>query len=68
MDTETLNRVRNAVAALPAKYREPIVLKYIEQLETDEIGQILGISRNALHVRLSRARSRLRQHLGDLIE
>jgi len=63
MDVETFNHVRSAVAALPAKYRESVVLKYIEELGTDEIARILGISRNALHVRLSRARERLRQEL-----
>jgi len=68
MDVETFNRVRRAVAALPAKYREPVVLKYLEGLGADEMARILGISRNALHVRLSRARERLRQELTELIE
>ena len=68
VDAETLNRLRNAVAALPAKYREPVVLKYIEELGTDEIARILGISQNALHVRLSRARRRLKQHLDSRME
>jgi len=68
MDTETFNRVRHAVAALPAKYREPVVLRYLQELPTDEISRILGISKNALQVRLSRARERLRQNLTEMIE
>ncbi len=68
MDKETFNRVRSAVAALPVRYREPVVLKYIEELGTDEVASILGISRNALHVRLSRARRRLKQHLDSRME
>ncbi|UCF14069.1 MAG: RNA polymerase sigma factor [Phycisphaerales bacterium] len=68
MDTEAFNRVRSAVAALPAKYREPVVLKYIEELSTDEITRILGISQNALHVRLSRAREHLKQHFNSRME
>lgn len=68
IDAETFNRIRNAVAALPAKYREPVVLKYVEELETHEIARILGISQNALHVRLSRARERLKQKLTELTE
>ena len=67
-DMETLNRVRSAVAALPAKYREPVVLRYLQELPTDEISQILGISQNALHVRLSRARRRLRENLSKQTE
>lgn len=68
VDAETGSRVREAVAALPAKYREPVVLKYIEELGADEIVQILGISQNALHVRLSRARKHLKRSLNKQIE
>jgi RNA polymerase sigma factor (sigma-70 family) len=67
-DTETFNRVRNAVAALPTRYREPVVLRYLQELPTDEIAQILGISQNALHVRLSRARKHLKGNLNSQIE
>ena len=67
-DMETFNRLRTAVAALPAKYREPVVLRYIEELATDEIARILGISQNALHVRLSRARKHLKRHLDSRME
>ena len=33
MDQETFARVRRAVQALPQKYREVIVLKYLQGLE-----------------------------------
>jgi RNA polymerase sigma factor (sigma-70 family) len=67
MNCETFDRVRLAVQALPLKYREPVVLRYLQELSTDEIIRILGISNNALQVRLSRARERLRQDLAELI-
>jgi RNA polymerase sigma-70 factor (ECF subfamily) len=63
---EDFNRVRRAVAALPAKYREAVVLTYLQGLEAGQISRILGISRNALNVRLSRARDRLRNDLAQL--
>jgi RNA polymerase sigma-70 factor (ECF subfamily) len=68
MDNETFNRVRLAVKALPAKYREPIVLRYLQELSVTESSRILGISENTLHVRLNRARECLRQKLAELIE
>jgi len=68
MDAEDFQSVRCAVAALPAKYREPVVLRYLQELGTDEISRILGISKNTLHVRLSRARKRLEPDLAELIE
>ena len=64
---ETYSKVRLAVRALPLKYREPVVLRYLQELPTDETARILGISKNTLHVRLSRARERLRQDLAELI-
>ncbi len=67
-DSETFNRVRHAVKALPPKYRETVVLKYLQELPTDKIAQILGISKNALQVRLTRARQRLKKDLAELIE
>jgi RNA polymerase sigma factor (sigma-70 family) len=68
MNVEDFRRVRLAVAALPARYREPVVLRYLQELGTDEISRILGISKNTLHVRLSRARKRLEPDLAELIE
>ena len=68
MENETFDRIRRAVKALPAKYREPLVLKYLQELSTDEISRILGISQNTLQVRLSRARKRLKQDLTELME
>jgi RNA polymerase sigma-70 factor (ECF subfamily) len=67
-DKETSEQVRRIVASLPAKYREPVVLKYLQELPAEQICGILGISRNALHVRLSRARERLKQKLTELTE
>ncbi len=68
MDEDQFIRVRYALARLPAKYREPLVLRYLQELPTMEIARILGVSRNVLNVRLSRAREFLRQDLTQLIE
>lgn len=66
MEAETFKRIRRAVQALPAKYREPVVLRYLQELPTDEISRILGISKNALQVRLNRARARLKEELAEI--
>ena len=68
MDSETFDRVRCALTALPVKYREPLVLRYLQELSINEISRILGISENALNVRLSRARKCLRDDLAELME
>jgi RNA polymerase sigma-70 factor (ECF subfamily) len=62
-DRETFTGVRDAVRALPSRDREVIVLRYLEQMSVDRIGEVLGVSKNAVEVRLSRARQRLRELL-----
>lgn len=60
--------VQAAVRELPRRYREVVVLHYLEGLPAAEIGRILGLRSNAVDVRLNRARSRLRTALVDLLE
>ncbi len=68
LDKETFAQVRRAVQVLPQKYREVVVLKYLQGLETPDICELLGLTVNTMQVRLNRARKRLREQLGDLIE
>lgn len=67
IDTESFIQVRRAVRALPSKYREVVVLRYLQGLENVEICRLLDITTNALNVRLSRARERLKDDLSELI-
>ena len=54
--------LRGAVLALPDTLRGVVAL-YLDGSTTAEIAEVLGISENNVHVRLSRARSALRSHL-----
>jgi len=60
---ERLAQVRSAVRRLPAKYREVIVLRYLEELDVPEIMSVLGVRRSAVDVRLHRARALLGEQL-----
>lgn len=55
--------VRAAVRRLAAKYREPVVLYYFEQMSTAEAAEALGLKVGTLEVRLSRARKKLKEIL-----
>jgi RNA polymerase sigma-70 factor (ECF subfamily) len=57
---ETAQRVRDAVAQLRIRDRELIVLHYLEELSTEQISAITGVSMKTIHVRLHRARQRLK--------
>src|SRR5262245_6902877 len=52
-----------ALDELPAHYREPLVLCYLEGLTRDEAAVRLGIPLATLHTRLDRARKRLHESL-----
>lgn len=68
MKAEQFERVRQAVHKLPPKYREVVVLRYLEEMAMADIAQVLAITRNAAEVRLNRARKRLKQDLAELLE
>ncbi len=57
--------VQRALAALPADYREVVVLKHIEELDYEEISAITGVGVSALKVRAHRGREMLRKLLED---
>jgi RNA polymerase sigma-70 factor (ECF subfamily) len=55
--------VRNAISRLPEDYRIVVSLRDIEELSTDEVAQILGVTEGAVRVRLHRARKALKEML-----
>ncbi len=65
---ERARRVRQAIRSLKPRYREVTVLYYLEQLSVDEIAKLVGQRRNAVEVRLHRARRQLETLLADLME
>jgi RNA polymerase sigma-70 factor (ECF subfamily) len=65
-DDEDSRHVRLAVARLPERDREVIVLFYLEQWPVAKIATLLGLRENAVSVRLNRARARLREKLTEL--
>jgi RNA polymerase sigma-70 factor (ECF subfamily) len=55
-----------AIGALPAVYRESFILKHIEGMEYDEMSEVLGINRDALKMRVYKARTLLCRSLAHL--
>lgn len=60
---ERNERIKAALAALPARQREALLLQYYQELSNVEAAQLMGISIEALESLLSRARRNLRGHL-----
>jgi RNA polymerase sigma-70 factor (ECF subfamily) len=60
---ETLDEIRRAIDRLRGADREVIVLHGLEEMPLADVAHVLGISLNAAHVRLHRARGRLQREL-----
>lgn len=62
---EMHQRVLGAIRGLPAIYREPFILRHLEDWNYQQIARTLGISAEAVETRLVRARRLLRESLAD---
>ena len=60
---EARERVRAAIADLPERYRTVLLLRDIEDRSTREAADLLGITENAVKLRLHRARQALATQL-----
>ncbi|HEX4143063.1 MAG TPA: sigma-70 family RNA polymerase sigma factor [Pirellulales bacterium] len=64
---ETRARVRTCIDRLPDPYREVLLLRDIEQLDTGQTARQLGIAPGAVKTRLHRARQALRTLLDPIV-
>jgi RNA polymerase sigma-70 factor, ECF subfamily len=53
-------KVRQCIDQLPESYRLVLILRDIEEVDTEEAARIMGITANAVKIRLHRARQALR--------
>lgn len=65
MRQERHDRLKGALASLPQRDREVLVMRHLEQLSTAEIAAMLEISEPAVKSRLLRALIRMREQMGD---
>jgi RNA polymerase sigma-70 factor, ECF subfamily len=64
---ETRGEVRACIQQLPEPYRTVLILRDIEELDTEETANQLGINAGAVKTRLHRARQALRTLLEPLV-
>jgi RNA polymerase sigma-70 factor (ECF subfamily) len=67
LSAERVAAVRRALDQLPASQREAIGLRIEEGLDHEAIAARLGISRQAVEVRLCRGRSALKEKLDAIL-
>jgi RNA polymerase sigma-70 factor (ECF subfamily) len=62
---ETFAQLRKVLQELSEADREILTLRYALDYETNEIARVLGVNSAAVHMRLSRARQRVSERLGQ---
>jgi RNA polymerase sigma-70 factor (ECF subfamily) len=65
---EVRDMLLQAVEGLPAHYREPFVLRHLQDWSYAEIGDLLGLPVETVETRLVRARRLLREVLGGKLD
>lgn len=65
---ETREFVRSCIDRLPDIYRVVLLLRDIEEMDTSEAAEVLGVTEGVVKVRLHRARHALRRLLADRFE
>ena len=65
---DDLSRLAEAMTKLDPKAVQIVILRYMHNSSGAEIAKLLGISRGSVHLRLFRARSRLRKLMENLLE
>ena len=63
LDGELQGKIRAAILDLPDTYRSVLVLRDLEGLDTEEVSQALGLSKDVVKMRLHRARARVRDRI-----
>ena len=63
---ELQQRIHYEIGRLPDKYRSVIILRYIEELPLQEIGDILGLPLGTVKTRVHRGREVLRKQMGTM--
>jgi len=68
LNKELRGKLEDAVLALPPHYRLVLILRDMEQLDTREVAEVMGISEETAKMRLHRARVSLRNALAGYVQ
>lgn len=61
LDLATGRELKDILAELEPKYRDPLVMRYVDDLPVKEIAALLGESENVVSVRIHRALKKLKE-------
>jgi RNA polymerase sigma-70 factor (ECF subfamily) len=62
---DSARRLLEQALTLPSEYREPLLLRCLQSMSYQQIGELLGLPVTTIETRLARARRMLREELAD---
>ena len=68
LNQELRGRLEDAILALPKHYRLVLILRDMEQLDTREVAEVMGISEETTKMRLHRARVSVRNAMAGYVQ
>lgn len=68
MDAQAVDRLHGAVDSLPEMYRTVFLMHDLEGYSHGEIAEAMGVAEGTSKARLFRARAKLREFLGDVMQ
>lgn len=63
--TDAASRVMRQAMSLPPEYREPLLLRCVQEMTYQQIGEVLELPVTTIETRLARARRMLREEIGE---
>lgn len=67
-ENEIRKIVGKIIASLPEKYKSVLILRDVEDFSTEETAEILGVSKEVVKMRLSRARAKVREEISKFLK
>jgi RNA polymerase sigma-70 factor (ECF subfamily) len=68
IDRQRVNRIQKLIAGLPEELRHPLVLSALQELNSRQIADILGIPESSVRGRIMRARHLLKEKLSAMTD
>jgi RNA polymerase sigma-70 factor (ECF subfamily) len=65
-DAGAVNEILEEIRTLPEAYREPLILRLVEQMSGEQIAEHTGLTTGSVRVNLHRGMKLLRQRLEDM--
>ncbi len=67
-NTDKHEQLKIMIQKLKPKYREVIIMRYLEEMELDQIETVTGLSKSLINVRLHRGKKKLKEVLDDGVD